>query len=271
MDAAQLERWVRSMATGATRRSALRGTAALAAGGARPRRIPTLQAAEARRRRRRVHPPRAGESGTAAQTLLSRTTASRRPSRPKCRGAIQVDFNVAREGGSGDFLVSIGAVDTDGVPVADAPPLAETRVSDETSPRVRPGVGHGQVLEPGRRDEGNEVRPDLYAGFKLRRTHNSGNRCSETSTAWRLGRETSANQRTAELCRSRPGFAKRSGHPGWRISEDAPAARRHARRMAQVGGTGARPWPEMTTGHRTSRLSGRIPIFGDTDAGRPRR
>ena len=134
MDAAQLERWVRSMATGATRRSALRGTVALATGGAM-RLLSTSQATEARRRRRRVTASCGGEwDGSSA--VVGPNDRLAQTFTPKVSGKlIQVQFNVAREGGSGDFIVRIGAVDTEGVPLADALPLAETKVSDDTLPQ----------------------------------------------------------------------------------------------------------------------------------------
>jgi hypothetical protein len=134
MDAARLERWVRSMATRATRRSALRGTAALATGGAL-RLLSTSQATEARRRRRRVAASCGGawdgsSSGGQAGASIAQTFTARVSGK-----LTQVQFNVGRDGASGDFIVRLGDVDIAGVPLADAPPLAETNVSDDTLPQ----------------------------------------------------------------------------------------------------------------------------------------
>src|SRR5215210_803794 len=132
MDAARLERWVRSMATRATRRSALRGTAALTAGGAL-RLIPTSEVAAARRRRVTASCGAkwdGSSSGAQANERLAQTFTARVSGQ-----LVQVQLHVGREDASGDFIVRIGDVDIDGVPLADAPPLAETRVSDDTLPQ----------------------------------------------------------------------------------------------------------------------------------------
>jgi len=92
---------------------------------------------------------------------------------------IQVQFNVGRQGGSGDFIVSIGAVDTEGVPLADAPPLAETRVSDDTLPQFDLVLVTAKFTT----SPADVTKGTKYALIFTRAstfdvgTHNSGDRC----------------------------------------------------------------------------------------------
>src|SRR5215212_8564107 len=132
MNAAQLQGWIRSMATRATRRSALQGAAALVTGGAL-RLLATPQAAEAGKRRVTASCRGTwdgGSTGVQANASAAQTFTAR-----KSGNFAQVQFNVGRDNAGGDFIVRLGDVGTDGVPLADALPLAETRVSDDTLPQ----------------------------------------------------------------------------------------------------------------------------------------